>query len=252
MTTAHKPTWHPAVGTAHQGGYRYHASRVQYSSRDMASHTKLKVRQVGQNAPEEMESRDAKAELEDRERKHQEKIKAEKRKAGLLTYAEESTENPVEAIEHISEKEKGEDESEEAPAPVDPIKAIAGVDWKKIDDGDDSDSDNDEDKSEDELNEEAELKKELAKIKKEREAEAKRKELEEKAAAEKAMEEEILRGNPLLNLTSGTDSFAIKRHWNDDVVFKNQSRDARRVKKRFINDTIRSDFHKNFLRKYIH
>jgi len=67
------------------------------------------------------------------------------------------------------------------------------------------------------------------------------------------MEEEILRGNPLLNLTSATtdSSFTVKRRWNDDVVFKNQSRDARKVKKRFINDTIRSDFHKNFLRKYI-
>jgi len=134
MTTAHKPTWHPAVGTANQGGYRYHAPRIQYSSRDMASHTKLKVRQIGQNAPEEMEGRDAKIELEDRERKHQEKTKAEKRKAGLLPYAEETAENQIEAIEHASEKDKGEEEGEvegEPAAPVDPIKAIASIDWKK-------------------------------------------------------------------------------------------------------------------------
>jgi len=161
MTTAHKPTWHPAVGTANQGGYRYHAQRVQYSSRDMASHTKLKVRQVGQNAPEEMEGRDIQSELESRELKHQDKVKDDKRKVGLMPYAEESEGREVEAIEGA--RVEGE---EEPPAPVDPVKAIAAVNWDKIDDADDSDSENeDQDKSENE-DEEAELLKELEKIKK--------------------------------------------------------------------------------------
>jgi protein CWC15 len=43
----------------------------------------------------------------------------------------------------------------------------------------------------------------------------------------------------------------VKRRWDDDVVFKNQARDEPQPKKRFINDAIRSDFHRNFLRKYI-
>jgi len=44
----------------------------------------------------------------------------------------------------------------------------------------------------------------------------------------------------------------IKRRWNDDVVFRNQARDEPEHKKRFINDTIRSDFHRSFLKKFIH
>lgn len=44
----------------------------------------------------------------------------------------------------------------------------------------------------------------------------------------------------------------MKRQWNDDVVFKNQSKGEPEHKKRFINDTIRSDFHRSFLKKYIH
>ena len=32
--------------------------------------------------------------------------------------------------------------------------------------------------------------------------------------------------------------------WDDDVVFKNQARGEPKAQKRFINDTIRSDFHK--------
>lgn len=44
MTTAHKPTYHPAVGSATQGGYRYHTPRLQFSSRDMPGQTTLKYR----------------------------------------------------------------------------------------------------------------------------------------------------------------------------------------------------------------
>jgi protein CWC15 len=46
-------------------------------------------------------------------------------------------------------------------------------------------------------------------------------------------------------------SAQIKRKWNDDVVFKNQSRGEVEKKKRFVNDTIRNDFHRSFLKKYM-
>lgn len=39
--------------------------------------------------------------------------------------------------------------------------------------------------------------------------------------------------------------------WNDDVVFKGQARTEPETKKRFVNDTIRNDFHRRFLTKYI-
>lgn len=43
----------------------------------------------------------------------------------------------------------------------------------------------------------------------------------------------------------------LKRKWNDDVVFKNQSRDEPSRRAEFINDTIRNDFHRSFLKKYV-
>ena len=43
----------------------------------------------------------------------------------------------------------------------------------------------------------------------------------------------------------------VKRKWNDDVVFRHQTRTEPETKKRFVNDTIRNDFHRSFLKKYI-
>lgn len=43
----------------------------------------------------------------------------------------------------------------------------------------------------------------------------------------------------------------VKRRWDDDVVFRNQTRGEPKVQKRFINDTIRNDFHRRFLHRYI-
>ena len=43
----------------------------------------------------------------------------------------------------------------------------------------------------------------------------------------------------------------MKKKWNDDVVFKNQARDEPALKKRYINDTVRNDFHRKFMHRYI-
>ena len=69
----------------------------------------------------------------------------------------------------------------------------------------------------------------------------------------KAHEAEALSGNPLLgNLASNSSQGSkLKRRWDDDVVFKNQSRGEVKAQKRFINDTIRNDFHRRFLSKYM-
>lgn len=97
----------------------------------------------------------------------------------------------------------------------------------------------------DEEDETAALMRELEKIKKER-AEAKAKEERERAAEEEEQREiDVARGNPLLNKAD----FTMKRRWDDDVVFKNQARgtEDRNKKKEFINDMLRSDFHKKFM-----
>lgn len=62
---------------------------------------------------------------------------------------------------------------------------------------------------------------------------------------------EVIRGNPLLLDGRQEPSFEVKRRWDDDVVFKNQSRGEPKAQKRFINDTIRNDFHRKFLTRYI-
>lgn len=119
--------------------------------------------------------------------------------------------------------------------------------------GDDDDDNNDDD---DEDDTEA-LMAELNRIKKERAAEAARQEAERKAREEKIRVENILKGNPLLNpstskaSTAGGVDFKVKRRWDDDVVFKNCAKVDDNKKKDFINDTLRSEFHKKFMDRYI-
>jgi protein CWC15 len=97
----------------------------------------------------------------------------------------------------------------------------------------------------------------LEKIKRERAEERQRQEQERLEQEMKQREEEILTGNPLLASGAGTSSsdaadFTVKRRWDDDVVFRNQSRSVpEKPEQRFINDLLRSDFHRKFMSKYI-
>jgi protein CWC15 len=89
----------------------------------------------------------------------------------------------------------------------------------------------------------------LEAIKKEKESEKQKKIAEEQREQEKIRREEFLLGNPLLNQS---DDYSLKRKWTDDTVFKNCAKGiSDKVEKRFINDTIRSDFHKKFMKKYV-
>ena len=68
--------------------------------------------------------------------------------------------------------------------------------------------------------------------------------------------ENILTGNPLLKDkyagASEDSDLRVKRRWDDDVVFKNCSRaEPEKEEKAFINDSLRSEFHKKFMNKYI-
>ena len=92
--------------------------------------------------------------------------------------------------------------------------------------------------------------------KKERADEAARQEREAAETDKNERDSAILQGNPLLDPTrlggsSSTATFAVKRRWDDDVVFKNQAREPKKEPRRFINDTVRNDFHRKFLTKYI-
>lgn len=111
-------------------------------------------------------------------------------------------------------------------------------------DNSDNDSDSDDDT--------AALLAELNKIKRERAVDTAKKEAEKVQEDERIRMENILSGNPLLNYTSAPKGSAkVKRRWNDDVVFKNCARTEAEKDGSFINDSLRSEFHKKFMDKYI-
>ncbi len=119
-------------------------------------------------------------------------------------------------------------------------------------DGDDSSSDD----ASDSQDETAELMRELARIKAEREAERLRLEQEKLERDARDNEAAVLRSNPLMNATgaggAASSDSVLKRKWFDETVFKNQAKvDDPKKPKRFINDTIRSDFHIRFLDRYV-
>ena len=119
-------------------------------------------------------------------------------------------------------------------------------------DADEEDSTGSDDSSDEETDEEAELLAELERIKQERYAEAARAEASARAKEDEKLRAEVSAGNPLLNDTlAGHSDFRIKRRWDDDVVFRNQAAKEPIKQRRFINDTIRNDFHRRFLDRYM-
>lgn len=115
----------------------------------------------------------------------------------------------------------------------------------------DKDVEYSEDEDKESVDSEEELLMELEKIKKAQLEEKIKKENEIKEKAQN----EILKGNPLLNqsyeISSISGEYSLKKKWYEDTVFKNQSKLEQKPKKRFINDTVRSDFHRKFLSKTI-
>lgn len=112
----------------------------------------------------------------------------------------------------------------------------------------DSDDDDDSDEDEDEDDEE-QLMRELEKIKRERAAQKAAEDAQTAARDQEQKEVDIARGNPLLNQRD----FSVKRRWDEDVVFKNQARGADDEKKKgeFVNDLLRSDFHRRFMGRFV-
>ncbi|NXL64629.1 CW15A protein, partial [Chordeiles acutipennis] len=229
MTTAARPTFEPARGGRGKGEGDLSQLSKQYSSRDLPSHTKIKYRQATQDAPEEVRNRDFRRELEERER---------------VAAREKNRDRP--GREHTTSS------SVSKKPRLDQIPA-ANLD---ADDPLTDEDDEDEDLEDSDDDDTAALLAELDKIKKERAEEQARKEQEQKAEEERIRMENILSGNPLLNLTGPAQpqtNFKVKRRWDDDVVFKNCAKgiDESKKDKRFVNDTLRSEFHKKFMEKYI-
>ncbi|KAI5287897.1 complexed with cef1p [Ascosphaera aggregata] len=239
MTTAHRPTFDPAQGKEALRGPAYH-------QRLLPAYTHLKTRQPGQGGDADG-PRDLRAELLAAEAAHFAK------KAGIKTDKKPSDEEFPSLEAPITKRQltEGGDDSE-AQREEDPEAKRRRIleESRELDAETESSEDesSEEESDSDEEDETAELMRELEKIKKER-AEQREKEEREKAAKEQESREyEIARGNPLLN----PKDFSIKRRWDDDVVFKNQARGTEnRRDKEFVNDLLRSDFHKRFMSKYV-
>ncbi|VDQ08609.1 unnamed protein product [Trichobilharzia regenti] len=69
MTTAGRPTWDTAKGGRGKWEGDLSALSKQYSVRDLPAHTKLKLRQEGQGRPEDVQGKDFKRALEEKEKR---------------------------------------------------------------------------------------------------------------------------------------------------------------------------------------
>ncbi|KAG8531506.1 uncharacterized protein KY384_003135 [Bacidia gigantensis] len=241
MTTAHRPTFDPARGKEALRGPAYH-QRLQ------PAHTHLKTRyrssaylkfaganlcrrQAGQGGDADPVGYDLKAQLLNAEAAHFDRnpstIPGDRRNPAKRQL-EDGPERNIEDAEDLEAKKR---------------KVLEET--RTIDAASESDSDSSDEDSEDEEDETAELLRELEKIKKER---AEKKEREERAQAadeQEQRESDIAYGNPLLNPNRDAES---KRRWDDDVVFRNQARGTeKKGKPEFVNDLLRSDFHKRFM-----
>ncbi|KAG0335276.1 hypothetical protein BG004_000063 [Podila humilis] len=259
MTTAARPTFDPARGKGTQAPTRI------YSSRDLASHTKLKFRQGGQTTKDELNHLDLKLQLQKAEQDHYQKVnKTTKLAEGLSNSFMDSNDDDDEHDDRTQPGGSSGSAVEESPLErkkrllkeaerLDKDDSDSDSDDKDSDDSDDSDSDDDDDEDDT-----AELLRELEKIKRERAEEKERQEAIQREEEEKEREAQVAAGNPLLNnntdslLAAAPKDFSVKRRWDDDVIFKNQARGMDdKPKKRFINDTLRSDFHRKFMNKYV-
>ncbi|PVU90968.1 hypothetical protein BB561_004633 [Smittium simulii] len=235
MTTAARPTFDTARGRDSI------ATSLQISARDLPGHTKLKYRKPGQGGEADP--------IDENQLREQllldEKESLEKAKKELFGHSYNDDVKKIQYNQGNSTIDLLEDEKNEYLKKVQT--KYASSDYENSDENQsDSNSSGDSD-SEDET---ALLMKELEKIKKERELEKQKREREEKELELEDNHDEIMSGNPLL---AQDLNFSVKKRWDEDVVFKNQARDMQlKPQKRFINDMLRSDFHRKFMKRYIH
>merc|ERR1719273_1070578 len=80
-------------------------------------------------------------------------------------------------------------------------------------------------------------------------------EMRQRDEEEQIRMENIYSGNPLLRekyAGEGKGDMKIKKRWDDDVMFKNCSRaEPDNQDKTFINDSLRNEFHRKFMDKYV-
>lgn len=254
MTTAHRPTFDPARGKDAQRGPAYH-------QRLLPAHKTLKYRQALQGTESETAKRDFRAELLRAERKN------DARKAGKEVESDsedeaEAPETKTLEIEDGAVESKGrkrsldetadaeEEEESYAAKRARVLAEMAAIDASSSGSDDDSEDDSEDDSDDEDEDSAARLQQELAKIKAERAAASAKEAAEQAAREEERKEKDIALGNPLLR----PEGYEVKRRWDDDVVFRNQARgedERNKRSKEFVNDLLRSDFHRKFMSRYV-
>lgn len=233
MTTAHRPTYDPARGKSNE-----QAPTRMFSSRSLPAYTVLKFRRTGQASIEEIEQRDLRLELLEAEAQHFSK-KDDLYDIKRITQSNNDNE---------SFKNNHDDSKIKRLRILQETRNIDADESEK--DENKSSEDSEEEEDDDDENETAELLRELEKIRRERAEEKERIEREKIQQNEEQREREIAAGNPLLNLSS--KDFNVKRRWDDDVIFKNQAKGiSDRPKKEFVNDLLRTEFHRKFMKRYV-
>ncbi|CAR65837.1 DEHA2E16566p [Debaryomyces hansenii CBS767] len=225
MTTNHRPTLESKRGKAES------ISNTIFHSRSLPQHTSLKYRgdirkpkvdtKIGKQAVEEL-----KKDLLLNEGKLEDSLKINK----SLTDGDHSMD------EHISKTIDNQEDERDYNRQEYDERSIGKEEYS----GSEDDSGDD---SEDET---AQLMEELAKIKKERQEEQEKLELQNKLDKTKV-------SNPLVQVVGASTeaNFKIKKSWRDSTAFKKQNSQNKNDDETFTNDTLNSEFHQNFLTKYI-
>ena len=236
MTTAHRPTYNPKIGTSNNNGQ----PTLQISVRDLPANTKIKYRDRDKNTSKKEEN-GFKTPLSTRPGNIDRNemillLKKRERDAEFKKITEVIKEKKGKFIEKSSEEEGESDSGENSQ------------------EGEDID-----------VLEDREIIKELEKLKREKISKEKDK---EKMLRAKVLQ--IYNNNPLLNKKSSKKAteqslnssyFESTIHntsinnnvskWYEDAIFKNKYQKERKVK-RFINSTTGNDYHKKFMDELIH
>lgn len=235
MTTAHRPTYNPSRGK----DTILPNPSLQYSARDLPANTVIKYRRaelLGNASKEEMI-------MLLRKRERESMLNREDKDKELEVEYNDDDNDDVHIKQPLQISSNVNNDDDEYPDVVNVFEQDKDYEY----------SDNsDNDSNVNSIDSEQELLIELEKIKQAQKEEKEREELEQQQQSEL----NILKSNPLLNqsidnVSSVSEGYSLKKKWYEDTVFKNQSKLEQKVKKRFINDTVRSDFHRKFLNKTV-
>ena len=175
MTTAHRPTFHAAIGGKEQGGGRYIAGVSRQHVHDLGSQMSIKTRQPGQGTADEISKADMRAALEAKESAHLKAIGKGSTIAKRLPPPppppmDDDDDDDENDVALLIDPEDADDKPRAGAAEGSKSGGGGGGGGGAADDDSDEESDDDDDEDE-----EAELMRELERIKKERAAEAAKK-----------------------------------------------------------------------------